>query len=207
MTFIKELRFSHLFVLVALFVLVFPGIGCLQLKTDGSFSQGNEQINRNEILENAKESGLIMDDEEILFMSQKATTLYDDKQIVLDAIEMEEMKLVAYAYQGALADVTGGGSHGVAKATFHDGVYKLFVSAGDLPELQEGMYFEGWIVKRGEEMKILSTGKLMAVDEGYINTYESNENLTGMSFYVVTSEWDDGDSTSGLHVLEGEMIK
>ena len=206
MKFMKELKSSHFVVLAAVFVFIFAGVGCLKLNTDGDFSNGETSIDRNEILENAKESGLIMDDEEVEEMNDGTHLRTDEGSVQFyDALKIEEMMLESYDYSGALADVTSGGAYGIVKAGYEDGVYKLYASLGDLPELQEGMFFEGWVVKRGENMQVISTGELVELEDGFVNLYESTENLTGFDFYVVTSEWDDGDPSPGLHILEGEM--
>ncbi len=107
-------------------------------------------------------------------------------------------------YEAQLSDVNGGDATGTATATFSArDSYDLSVAFENLPELEEGYFYEGWIVS--PEGDVLSTGALEQVGkaDSWANTYQSDENLTNYDTYILTLEPDDGDPAPAEHVLEG----
>lgn len=121
--------------------------------------------------------------------------------------EMEKSMMMEekFDYQGTLEDVTGGNSSGTAMAKYADGSYKLVATFENLPEPKEDYFYEGWVVRKGANMSVISTGALEKVDGEYINTYMSEQDLTDHTFYVLTIEPDDGDPAPADHVVEGTM--
>lgn len=194
------------FILAGAVLLLFVvGVGCVSKK---AATTGPENLNRSQILQNAMDSGLIMNEEEIAQMEQSEAIVVDSQSKLVSALDETEMKNASYDYSGALADVTEGTSYGTTKAVFEDGIYQLYVSGGNLPELEEDMYFEAWVVNRDNALKAVSLGRVSVTDLGaFTFAYKSSTDLTEYSFFVLTSEWDDGNETAGLHVLEGAMKK
>jgi hypothetical protein len=89
-----------------------------------------------------------------------------------------------------------------------EGEYRLLAKFADLPELEEGYFYEGWIV-RSEPLSVISTGALEMDDETgeYLNTYYAQEDLSDHLQYVLTLEPDDGDPAPADHVLEGVFFE
>ena len=129
-----------------------------------------------------------------------------DLEQVTDMEKEEPMKQEQYQYIGQLEDVTGGQSSGEAKAKYVDGQYQLHVTFEDLPELEEGYFYEGWIVRQTPTMDVVSSGALVTNSDGeYVNVFFSSQDYSEHLFYVLTLEPDDGDPAPADHILEGTM--
>lgn len=106
-------------------------------------------------------------------------------------------------YSGDLSDVTGGDASGFVQVEYEDGNYKLVAVFEDLPEPEGTDFYEGWVVRRGENKSVISTGKAEAPDGIYVNMFESTEDLRDHDYYVLTLEPDDGDPAPAEHILDG----
>lgn len=120
---------------------------------------------------------------------------------------------------GELKDVTDGkpvrdlvtspNTSGQASAMlFGDSEYHLSVYFENLPAPQDDDFYEGWIVRRGDNFSVLSTGVLELEDAEtgtYTNVFSADEDLIDHDFYVLTIEPNDGDPAPADHVLEGVM--
>jgi hypothetical protein len=122
----------------------------------------------------------------------------NDKAVELDTFNPQ--------YSGNLVDVSGGEASGFVQVDNIEGDYQLVSVFENLPELEDGYFYEGWIVRRGENMSVISTGKVEAPDGMYINLFNSTEDLRDHDFYVLTLEPDDGDPAPAEHVIEGEIL-
>ena len=140
--------------------------------------------------------------------------ILEDKKVMDTA---EDMPSMTYSHTGILADVTGGSSirgvdtegksSGIAKAVTENNVYSLFVSFDDLPDPSGTDFYEGWVVRRGLNFSVISTGKTKKVDGKYVNMYQSETDLIDHDFYVLTLEPDDGNPAPAEHILEGVLSK
>ena len=185
-----------------LILIALGGFGCsTQPTTDDQLAE----INRDQILFEAKKTGLIMNDEEIRVMEDPAH---------VDVIEGTNPQNVdTYLSQStagwksaALADVTGGGSFGLAFTQFANQKFTLIAKMGNLPELQEGFVYEGWLVKRGDDLRVVSTGKAQFVDDQLVNVFVTATDVSSYDFYVLTVEPMDENFSPAEHILEG-MIR
>lgn len=141
----------------------------------------------------------------------------DEAMKEVDAAMALEMMERTYSIQGELFDVTeskiiygietGGMASGTAKAGFEDGEYHLIATFKDLPDpINTKRYFyEGWVVRRGADFSVISTGKVEKEADGYVNLYSSETDLTDHDFYVLTLEPNDGDPAPDEHIVEGTM--
>ena len=111
-----------------------------------------------------------------------------------------------YQYSGSLTDVSGGNASGTANATFDENGYIAFATFENLPELEEGFFYEGWVV-RNSPLDVISSGALEMDGGNYINNFKSETDLTDHNFYVLTLEPDDGDPAPAEHILEGILTK
>lgn len=103
-----------------------------------------------------------------------------------------------------LEDVTGSNATGTATSDYVAGTYVLSAQFENLPPLKEGYFYEGWVVRQGDEMRVISTGPTTVVDENsHINIFESTQDLTDHTYYVLTLEPDDGDPAPAEHILDG----
>ncbi len=183
-----------------LIVLVFAGFGCSAINSDSTAPSG--EIDRSAILMEARENGLILSEDETGKMSDTSMMKKDEmeKDTTPAAFAQEDF---AGWKSAALADVTGGESFGLARSTFENGRYKLVVSMGNLPELENDYFYEGWVVRRGDDFSVISTGPAEKTTDGFINVYESAQDLSDHDFYVLTLEPDDGDPAPAEHILQG----
>lgn len=124
-----------------------------------------------------------------------------------DAMEKDDSIMTEEGFDktGALEDVSGGTASGDAKARFKDGVYTLVATFEGLSEPQGTDFYEGWVVRRGDAMSVISTGRVDVEEIGYVDHYIANENLLDHDFYVLTLEPDDGDPAPAAHILDGEL--
>ncbi|OGH83870.1 MAG: hypothetical protein A2373_02000 [Candidatus Magasanikbacteria bacterium RIFOXYB1_FULL_40_15] len=116
------------------------------------------------------------------------------------------MSEIDYTHQAMLADVTGGKAGGIVNTAYDNRIYYLSASFAELPELKNGDFYEGWLVKQ-EPFSFVSVGKAEKLGGVYSNIYKSETDLMGYDFYVLTLEPDDGDPSSAVHVLEGYLMK
>ena len=158
-----------------------------------------------------------------VFQNSKEDAMMVEKQVeqkVMEekgVVEEKAMMTMVYQYAGELSDVTkgkvirgtstDGKSSGVAKANFKDGVYNLYATFSNLPDLKDSNFYEGWIVRKSLRYSVISTGKLEKVGNMYTNLYTSEVDLTDHSFYVLTLEPNDGNPKPADHILEGTMVK
>lgn len=186
--------------LAVLALLVVFGFGC-QRAPEPVVEEGPVEIDRNTILLNAKESGLIMSDDEVGTMQSIELTETDGGSFGFTA-DVFDQDFSSWN-SAALADVTGGEAFGIARSQFVNGQYTLLVEMGNIPPTAEDYFYEGWIVRRGAELSVISTGKAEVHEEGYVNVFRSPSDLTDHDFYVLTLEPDDGDPAPDEHILEG----
>ena len=116
---------------------------------------------------------------------------------------------------GLLADVTNGEdvlgintrglAEGVAVASYAVGTYSLDVVFDNLPDPLGTDFYEGWVVRRGEEPSVISTGRLVREGDTYKNDFLSSRNFMDHTFYILTLEPDDGDPAPAYHIAEGEL--
>ena len=120
-----------------------------------------------------------------------------------------------FEQKGTLFDVTEGNdvrgintgctASGKAMARVVDGVYELRATFDNLPDPQGDDFYEGWIVRTGDNMDVVSTGSLARINGQWVNVYESDTDLRDHLFYVLTIEPNDGDPAPADHILEGVM--
>ena len=135
---------------------------------------------------------------------QDSDNMMDDDK---DGSAMDDGQAMTYDYTGSLEDVSGGSSSGVAQASFKDGKYMMLATFTDLPDPTGTDFYEGWVVRKGENMDVISSGKAEKVNGVYTNSFMSNLDLTDHTFYVLTLEPDDGDPAPAAHILEGTMAQ
>ncbi len=188
-----------LFVLLGAVLLI--GGGCIGKGSDNTPTVDVE-IDREAILFEAKEQGLIMGDEEALKMGQ---VLVDDGGVSPNDVEAYLAQDFTDWSGAALADVTGGGSYGIAHASYINGSFKIIADMGNVPSPSDGYFYEGWLVRRGNNMSVISTGRAQVIGEKLLNVYTSSTNLSDHDFYVLTLEPDDGNPAPAEHILEGTL--
>ncbi|MFH1508835.1 MAG: anti-sigma factor [bacterium] len=120
--------------------------------------------------------------------------------------DKDEMDEIEYDYEGTLEDVSDSNATGFVKADFTNNTYMLLATFENLPDLEEGYFYEGWVV-RNSPLSVVSTGKVEKKDDVYTNMYSSAQGLIDHKFYVLTLEPDDGDLAPADHILEGNLSK
>lgn len=130
----------------------------------------------------------------------------DEGRVEMADEDKEQQKEVEYSFEGVLEAVDGGNGTGVAKAVFADGKYMMMASIENIPDPEEGFFYEGWVV-RPSPFNFISTGELEKVDGKWINNYMSETDYSDHIRYVLTIEPDDNDPAPADHVVEGDMIQ
>ncbi len=192
---------KKIWIIPALAIIVLVGIGCSKAEDKNNQTP---VIDRESILHEAKKNKLIMDDSESAQMADPSVLESDGQTINVRNPKSFLPFKTDKGISGALADVTAGKSYGLVNLKTDGNVYTLTASIGGLPETSDDYFYEGWIIKRGSSMEVLSTGKLIKSDENnFINVYQTTKDLSGFDFYVLTLEPDDGDPAPAEHILEG----
>ncbi|MBT7309426.1 MAG: hypothetical protein HN846_01760 [Candidatus Pacebacteria bacterium] len=137
-----------------------------------------------------------------LVVAEKTETKEPEEVMLKEA---SPAPVMTYRFNGDLKDVSGGKSTGVAKSNFEDGSYSLVATFENLPEPTGTDFYEGWIVRQGDNFNVISTGAAAVINGQYRNEYGLDQDLTDHSFYVLTLEPDDGDPAPADHILEGTM--
>jgi hypothetical protein len=132
-------------------------------------------------------------------------------QVVDKAVEemennVNDMMEVEYQYSANLEDVSGGTAIGVAYANYDEGGYVAYATFNNLPELDEGYFYEGWVVRKSPQ-NVISSGVVKMENGVYVNRFSASDDLTDHSFYVLTLEPDDGDPAPAEHILEGTLTE
>lgn len=186
--------------------LVLIGFGCVKnQQINKSVAEGKPAIDKNAILNEARQNGLIMDTGEIEHMKDPSVLVQDGKRIVIQNIKTFIEKDVSKWSAAALADVTGGTRFGLAYTRFSGGVFTLIAKMGGLADLADGPTYHGWLVKRGDGMRVLDAGIVQKINEKFFIVYQSKENLSSYDFFVLTLEPNDGNNAPAEHFLEGSI--
>lgn len=185
-----------------LVVIVAAGIGCSKI-SEKETNNTPPKLDRGAILLEAKKNNLIMDDSQKAQMADPSVLESDKEKIRVKNMKSFLPFSTKKGRSGALADVTEGTSYGLANVNSDGNVFTVSATAGGLPPLSDKYFYEGWIVKRGSDMQVLSTGKLETTETDWINVYQTTQDLSRFDFYVVTLEPDDNDPAPAEHILEG----
>ena len=101
-----------------------------------------------------------------------------------------------------LKDVSGGEGSATAYILRMDGTLSHLVKA-KLPKLEEGLAYEGWLVKKEPTLEFFSTGAMEYKDGVYVLEYIDKESdQIGFDEVVITLETI-VDETPEEHILEG----
>ena len=125
-----------------------------------------------------------------------------------ERIESEAQEEGENEFEGApsviLEDVAGGNATGTAWLAYRNGKTVHKVDAFDMPELQGGDFYEGWLVKGGD---FFSTGRMEYSEDvgGFVLNYETDGDKTSYNKVVITSEPDDGNPAPARHIIENSF--
>ncbi len=106
----------------------------------------------------------------------------------------------------SLADISGGSATGLAIRKYEGGLFEHTILAA-LPDLSEGKFYAGWLVrgKEGEaNYSMIATGKLRVAKSGYLLDFSSSKDLSDHAAVVVTLETKD-DGKPEKNILEGSF--
>lgn len=102
-----------------------------------------------------------------------------------------------------LKDVSGGGSSAIATRNLEGGVFVHTILA-DLPDPEAGNYYQGWLVKEGEEDKAIPTGRFSMAKGGYLLEFSSQTDYSDYKEVVVTKKTTSGKLPKD-HILKGNF--
>jgi hypothetical protein len=77
----------------------------------------------------------------------------------------------------------------------------------DLPAPINGSFYEGWIVTKGKNPRVVSTGKAILEKGEFINDFTLKADYNDNASYILTLEPNDGNSAPADHILEGKIQK
>lgn len=105
-----------------------------------------------------------------------------------------------------LNDVSGGNAQGKAWTVVENGITYHKATATNLPELTNGDFYEGWLVKKSP-FDFFSTGEMLfdETSQTWILEYETKGDKSEYTGVVITLEPDDGDPAPAKHIIENEF--
>jgi len=112
----------------------------------------------------------------------------------------------AFDQKAVLVAVDETEASGLAKARYEE-TYEMLATFKDLIDPEDGFFYEGWIIRKGLQSSVISTGKAEKVDGVFMNAFTSDEDLSDHLEYVLTLEPDDGNPAPADHVVEGSFKK
>lgn len=146
----------------------------------------------------------------------QAPTVEENEEVIQDEslptdtstpTELEDFPEIIKNGEAELSDVAGGNSRGVAVYRYDsDGNYYLEVTFADLPELEEGFFYEGWLYN-GATGDAPTTGAIIESEDGLVNYFQSSIDYSDYDQYFLTLEPDDGDPAPAEHILEGTFVE
>ncbi len=102
-----------------------------------------------------------------------------------------------------LLDVSGGTASGTAWTTQKNGKTYHRVVAKDMPVLEAGYFYEGWLVKNPALGQFFSTGEMTQEASGeWLLEYTHDSDVTDYEKVVITLEPNDGDPAPAAHIIE-----
>ena len=119
-----------------------------------------------------------------------------EKQAIEDAFAKEGVEMTL------LKDVAGGQAVGTAWRHYDGTKFYHKVDANNLPGLEKGFYYEGWLVG---EAGFFSTGRVAVVSGRGELYYTSGEDKSAFRGTVITLEPEDGNEAPAKHILEGSF--
>jgi len=105
-----------------------------------------------------------------------------------------------------LNDVIGLAASAIATRKFDAGTFTLTVLA-DLPEPDQGTFYEGWLVRGSEgdsDFNVISIGRLRIAKGGYLLEFQSSIDYSEHSNVIITQE-KVADNVPEKHILEGSF--
>jgi len=142
---------------------------------------------------------------EITLESSKQMEGDANLQLPMTEAEKQEIEGV-FATEGVemtvLEDVTGGQAIGTGWRQFSNDKFFHKVEANELPALEKGFFYEGWLV--GDE-GFFSTGRMGEEAGKGVLYYTADEDKSDFRGVVITLEPEDGDPAPAEHVLEGSF--
>ena len=190
---------------VAIIVVVLIAGAAVWAYSSKSDKHGAGDVMRNDAMMESEERAMMMEEPS-----------EDTAMMEMDDVMEEKMTDVAYSHSGTLEDVTGGevvrgittegNGSGTASFVFDDNGFIMTATMQNIPDPSGTDFYEGWLVRRGDNFNFISTGKLELVDGQYVNTYASEADWTDHDFYVLTLEPDDGDPAPADHIVEGTLL-
>jgi hypothetical protein len=174
-------------------MLILVGFGCQRTQ---KFETKPVEINREQILSDARKSGLIMDKKEIERMMDSATQKTIEGRNPSDVSAYLKVDTTKWK-SAALADVTGGGSFGLAFSNWQNEKTIVIAKMGNLPALKDGSFYDGWLVHRGTDMSVVNIGKAVVNGDQLVLVFETETDLSDHDFFVLTQD--------SQHILEGSF--
>ncbi len=130
--------------------------------------------------------------------SAKSKTVRVDK---IKSVE-KEMRLAEEIIPLALAQLLGDGV-GQSEIWDTDDIQKIETSITNLANLEEGFFYEGWVITEDPE-EVISTGEFENRSGLWKNKYELELGRKVKDFVLTLEPRDDNPAPSDVHVVEGE---
>lgn len=134
-------------------------------------------------------------------------SIYDVEDIIIDESSETSMPkndgMIEVKKSSKLENVSDGDASGEVTMRYDGEMYILEVIVNDLPALEEGFFYEGWLLQE-ETFSYLSTGALESEDETtFSNVFSATDDLEIYDTYVVTLESNnDNPEPSGEDLLK-----
>lgn len=119
--------------------------------------------------------------------------------------DLEISDIFSNAQKIGIVDVSGGNAKGEAWLAIKGEKTHHRVIAHNLPQLLNGDFYEGWLVKDAAAGDFFSTGAMIMEENSskFTLNYQTEGDKSDYRLVVITLEPDDGDPAPAAHILEG----
>jgi len=152
----------------------------------GNIEKNNEKLNTNSP---SKTPNLFSTDKVLEIKYQYFANL-------IDVAKVQEVKDLTFSKKPS----------GEVKVSYQDNSYLMVASFENLPDLKDGSFYNGWLLKEGDDFKIINTKKALKLAGAYMNSYNSEKDLTDYNIYLLSIEEDNSvKKPSSNLILRGEI--
>lgn len=138
---------------------------------------------------------------------------FSDTNMITNTGDSNDLTVgIDFQMEAKLRDISGGRASGVAMAGYDtdagfgaNGKYDVVAKFSDLPELQDGYFYEGWLFNTADQ-NYVSTGRATNLPDGsFQNAFSSATNYSTYDTYILTLESENGGSEPEEYILEGKF--
>lgn len=124
---------------------------------------------------------------ELSMLRKSSKQVKDTKSVEIKESEKENLVIMPFDYFANLSNLSESNLSGIVKVTNDGEVFTLLSIASGLPDLNDGMSYQGWLIRQ-DDFQVVPTGMLVKQNADYVNYFKSQTDFTDHLFYVITKQ-------------------